>query len=224
MTGTTQTTAWKTETEAAQNTWAAFVKLDLPGYTARFFSGIGVINHDMGDGDGAQDWTGAGSLGFVGPIEGSTEVEAGRFQLGLSGLDSNLKAELVDYLVRGSEVYVWLAYLDSDGALVEDPWLAFFGKIDVPEISEGAESVEVIVECSDGVSSFWRRTTRYRNTTDQEDIFSGDVFYEFVTDLRAPIPWGQPGGGGGGGNGGFGARGGPGSGGYWNPYVAVGQA
>lgn len=183
-----QTAAWKTESESAQNGFGAFVRLDLPGYTARFFTGAGTIEWD--DGTGTQTWIGA-PLGDIDGLTGSTKIEAQTVTLSLSGLDSSLKTEIMDYLVRGSDVYIWMFYIDG-GTIVADPWLAFAGKVDVPEFTEG-DDVTLQVECLDALGFAMRRTTRRRTDEDQQELFTGDRFYEFAArSTRETIKWGVP--------------------------------
>lgn len=183
-----QTAAWKTASEADQNGFGAFVRLDLPGYTARFFTGAGVIEWD--DGTGTQEWIGA-PLGDIDGLTGSVKMQAQTVNLSLSGLDSSLKTEIMDYLVRGSEVYIWMFYIES-GSIVTDPWLAFAGEVDVPEFEEGDE-VTLQVECLDAVGAAFRKTVTRRTDEDQQRRFTGDRFYEFAArTTRERIKWGVP--------------------------------
>ena len=183
-----QTAAWKTASEADQNGFGAFVRLDLPGYTARFFTGAGVIAWD--DGTGTQTWTGA-PMGDIDGLTGSTKLQAQTVTLSLSGLDSALKTEVMDYLVRGSEVYIWMFYI-SAGTIVADPWLAFAGQVDVPEFEEG-DDVTLQVECVDAVGAAFRKTVTRRTDEDQKGRFTGDRFYEFAArTTRETVKWGVP--------------------------------
>ena len=183
-----QTAAWKTQSEADSNTFGHFVRIDMPGYTLRAFTGGGVIEWD--DGSGTQTWTGIPLLD-IGSIPGKTGIEAQVVTLSLSGLDSSLKSEVMDYLVRGSEVYIWTFYF-SGGSIVADPWLTFAGFVDVPEFEED-ESVSLSVECVDAVGRALRRTVAYRTDVNQQELFSGDRFFEFTPQVgRRPLAWGVP--------------------------------
>ena len=196
-----QTANFKSETTAAQNAPFAMVRLDLPSGTVRFFTGIGELSWD------SQTWTGAGDLGFIGPLESATELRAGRVQIGLSGLNSSVKADALNELVRGSNVYIYLGFFDlATDAIIADPWLAFFGKVDEPSVTEKEDGIDITVSCLDGVGAALRRTEHRRNGADQEAIFSGDEIFEFVAD-STPLNWGAPGAAvtGGSGSGGSGA-------------------
>jgi hypothetical protein len=183
----TQTSAWKAETEAETYAPFAMVRLDLPSGTVRFFSGIGEQEWD------GETWTGAGNLGVIGAIEGSTELRAGTLQIGLTGLDATIKADALDSLTRGSEVYVYMGFFDvATGDIVVDPWLAFFGEVDQATISETDQGVDIMVTCLDGVGAMLRRTEHRRTSADQEAMFAGDSVFEFVAD-QPVLNWGAPG-------------------------------
>lgn len=183
-----QTAAWQSETTEAQNTIGAFVRVDMPGYTARMFTGAGQIEWD--DGSGTQTWQGVQVLN-IDEIPGSLTLEAQTLQLSLNGIDSDIKSEIMDYLVRKSPVYVWFFYV-SGGSIVADPWLAFSGFVDTPEYIEG-DTVDLTVDCVDAIGSNFRRTITRRTNTHQQSIYSGDKFYEFVSQVgKTPLAWGVP--------------------------------
>lgn len=183
----TQTAAWKAETEADVMAPFALVRMDLPSGTVRLHSGIGDVSWD------SQTWTGAGDLGFISAIESETELRAGNVTIGLSGLNSSIKADALDSLARGSDVYIYYGFFDtSSGAVVVDPWLGFFGQVDQPTVAEDDEGVTISVDCLDGVGAMLRQTIHYRTAADQEAIFTGDKVFEFVGD-DSPVTWGASG-------------------------------
>lgn len=201
-----QTAAFQTQTENAEVQIGAFVRMDLPGYTARFWSGTGDLLWD--DGTGTQTWNGV-PLGSIDAIPGESDFKAQEIKLSVSGIDSSALAALVgSNIARGSAVYVWFFFVVS-GSIVSDPWLAFAGKTDTTEFIEGEDAV-FTVTCIDAVGAAFRRTITRRTDPDQTGTFSGDRFYEFVAVVgRSPVAWGVPwngsggqrGGGGGGGSG-----------------------
>ena len=188
----------------------AMIELVLSGGTYNLFSGVGELSWD------GKTWTGAGDLGFIGPIESTTEAKAGKVVVGLSGLDATLKAEVLDELSRGGFASLYFGFFaDGDMTLSVDPWLGFYGRVDTCEVEEDVDGVEIRVNLLDSVGARLRRTIRRRTDSDQQEIYSGDEFYSFVASMRDPENWGgsgqhgtstvAPGGGGrsGGGAGGF---------------------
>lgn len=199
-----QTAAFKNETQEPINGIGAFVRIDMPGYTARLFTGAGALEWD--DGTGEQTWLGS-SLLDIQPMTATTRGEAQAVNISVSGIDEDIKEEVLSYLVRGSDVYVWFFYVNGSNEIVADPWLAFAGRVDVPQIEEG-ETITINVQCLDALGYAFRRTVSRRSNQDQQALFSGDVFFEFAASIaREPIRWGVPwenGTGSGSGGGGFG--------------------
>lgn len=195
----TQTAGFKAETEADVFNPFALVRMDLPSGTVRFFSGVGELSWN------SQTWTGAGELGFVGKIDSGTQLRAGFVEIGLSGLESSLKADVLNYVARGAETFVYMGFYDSSGAIVADPWLAYYGRLDTTDVEDGAGGLTIKCRIIDGVGARLRQTKRRRTDADQQEIYSGDKVFEFVADMRHPEPWGatpsQQTGGGSSGNG-----------------------
>lgn len=186
------------------------VQLDLPGYTARFWTGLGSLPF-LG-----QSFVGAGELSDIGVIEGTLEPDAPRMNIGLTGLDPALYDEIKDYLVRLSPVSVWFSTLDlttwrPHGA----PDLVMTGRIGSPRVKAG-ETVSIVAPVLGAMEWAKRRTVRRRQPSYHENIFPGDKYYEFFGDNDLTFPFGDKegvnprrsasgssGGGGGGGGGRF---------------------
>lgn len=180
----TQTAGFKAETEADVFQPFALVKMDLPSGSVRFFSGVGELSWN------SQTWTGAGELGFVGKIDSGTQIRAGFIEIGLSGLESSLKTDVLDYMARGAETFVYMGFYDSSGNIVADPWLCYYGRLDTTNLDDGAQGLTIRCRIIDGVGARLRQTKRRRTDADQQEIYSGDQVFEFVADLRHPEPWG----------------------------------
>lgn len=185
-----QTAAFQTQTEADEIVIGAFVRMDLPGYTARFWSGSGDLLWD--DGTGSQTWNGV-PLGSIDAIPGEASMKAQEVKLSVSGIDSSAVAALVgSNIARGSDVFIWF-FFTSGGVIVSDPWLAFAGKVDTSEFVEDEGEAAFAVTCIDAVGAAFRRTVTRRTDPDQTATFSGDRFYEFVAVVgRSPVAWGVP--------------------------------
>ncbi|MDQ7018849.1 MAG: hypothetical protein Q9M33_06765, partial [Robiginitomaculum sp.] len=100
----------------------AFVRIDLPGYTLRVWTGIGDLT-TMG-----QTFTGIGDVGTIGAIEEGMDGVAPRVKLALAGIDPVLRNEVEEFVAQGSPVFIWYALADRDaGTLLATPDLAFTG-------------------------------------------------------------------------------------------------
>lgn len=180
-----QTAGFVTETTAEVFRPFAMVSLVTPSGTQRLWSGVGDLSWN------SQTWTGAGDMGTIGAVSAGTELAASEIDLTLSGLDSTLKAEAVNELVRGGDVNIYYGFFDSSDAIVADPWLGFFGKIDSVSVSDGGQGAIISIKVLNGVGAMLRRTQRRRTNADQEDTFSGDVVFEFVA-TGGNVHWGKP--------------------------------
>ncbi|KKK78584.1 hypothetical protein LCGC14_2842090, partial [marine sediment metagenome] len=118
----------------------------------------------------------------------------------------------LDEVRYGKPATIWFGALDSNGAVVADPFLAFKGLIDTAELVEGAETgtVKVNIE-NEAVSLQNPREQRYTDE-DQQQRYPGDKGFEYVPKLQEwNVLWGGTGAAipttGGGGGGGLGPTG-----------------
>lgn len=85
---------------------AAMVEIDHPEGFARFWSGVGNIEHD------GETFIGCGRLGRIEAVSESTEIEIAETRFVLSGVDAALVAGL-DKSVKGRKGRIYEAVLDS---------------------------------------------------------------------------------------------------------------
>ncbi|GAB4527864.1 MAG: hypothetical protein Tsb0010_10600 [Parvularculaceae bacterium] len=185
--------AFGSETEAAavHNVW--LVKIQFPGFTARVHSYAGELTHN------AETYVGAGELVTISPLTSQTELVAETVDLTLSGVDPTLIAEAKDVLHQGSPVEIFFAYLDpATGAFVTTPQTVFVGEVDTETISiapptgEGEAKAVISLRAESALRRLFRRNVRRRTDEDQNQLFAGDRFNEFVPDLAGPFNWGRP--------------------------------
>ncbi len=164
------------------------VRLDLPGYTARFWTGVGDLTML------SQTWTGAGEIGTIGTIDGSLEPVSPQLSVGLTGLDSSLTSELKDYVVRGSNMVCYFNLLDrATRQPVADPDVVFMGRVDQAPIrfsdDDGKVSIEVL--CIGALEWAMRQTIGRWIPAQQEGVWAGDLYCEFTDDGYLDFPWGD---------------------------------
>ena len=163
-------------------------RIDLPGYTVRFWTGVGDIVM-LG-----QTWTGAGELGSVGTVEGSMQSVSPQFTCELTGLDPNLMDELQDYLVRGSQITAYFNLLDREtGQPAADPDIIFTGRVDQPtiRISDKDGTIGAEVQCIGALEWAMRKTTGRWIPAQQEGVWVGDLYCEYTDDGYLDFPWGD---------------------------------
>jgi len=163
-----------------------FVELEFSSGTMR----LCTAGHAV-DWNGAT-WVGAGLLGKVDPIIEGTGLEAHGVRLTLSGLDPEVLAIALGESYQGRRARLWLALVNSAGAVVADPIQLVSGRMDTMEVAlaDGAASVSVNVE-SDLV--MWARPRAGRFTDpDQQRLFPGDRGFEYVVESsERSIQWGR---------------------------------
>ena len=128
-----------------------------------------------------QTYLAAGLLGTVDATDESTD-QPRSLRFTLSGVPTALIARVVGEAVRGKEVSVYAAILDPATHAVLDASIEWFGTLEAMTINgDGAsESITVTAE-SAGVDLLRAVPVRYTDT-DQQRLFPGDRFFEYVSD------------------------------------------
>lgn len=164
------------------------VRFDFPGYTARFWSGVGTITM-LGE-----SWVGAGEIGSIGTVDGALDPVSPQLRVGLTGLDETLTDELQDYVVRGSHMAAYFNLLDiSAGTPVADPDTIFMGRVDQAPLKFADEGGTVSIEvlCIGALEWAMRQTVGRWIPSQQEDVWSGDLYCEFTDDGYLDFPFGN---------------------------------
>lgn len=152
----------------------------------RVWSGLGDMVWD------GKTWTGAGSLLGLGPIEETEQVVANGTSISLSGVPLEMVALAIDEARQGSPGRVWLGLLAEDRSIIADPVQAFSGRLDVPEISDSADSCTITISYESRLIDLGTaRTWRYTHES-QQALHPGDKGFEFVTTIQdKEITWGR---------------------------------
>ncbi len=137
-------------------------------------------------------YKGIGGFGRITAIEEKAELGATLVELSISGLDNtsnNVTIALTENY-RNRPATVYLAFIDSNGKIVDDPTILFRGFMDNAVIVQGKElSVTVRIN---SIMADWDRAkvSRYTNE-EQQDRFPGDRGLEFVPQMvEKEIKWG----------------------------------
>ena len=154
--------------------------------TVRLWSGIGEIEWN------SQTWLGAGVLMGVGSVEETTEVIANGTSVSLSGVPLDLVQVAIEEARQGLPGRVWVGLLTDDWQIIASPTLVFSGRLDVPQISDGADSCTVTISYESRlldltVAREWRYTDQSQKT-----LYPTDRGFEFVTSIQdKEITWGR---------------------------------
>jgi hypothetical protein len=154
----------------------------------RLWTGYGTLVHS------GNDWAGAGELlKTVGVVE-TTEVRATNVSITLTGQPSALISMVLGQFSHNKSARVWLGMLTGSGTVITDPYLAFSGKMDAPEINDAGETCEITIPCESRLVDLQRPRIRYYSPVDQQLTYPGDRGFDFVASLQDKVlVWGQQG-------------------------------
>ncbi len=179
------TTALKTEFLATGFKPIFLVEAEFTSGTIRVWTGPGNISWD------SKTWTGVGDLGGISEIVEGTALRANSITLQLSGIPQALALKALDEVRSGKPCTVYFGALDSSGAVVADPFLAFRGLIDTAELVEGAEFATIKVNIENELVSLQMARERRYTDEDQQQEYSGDKGFEYVPKLQEMnVLWG----------------------------------
>lgn len=161
-----------------------FFEGQFQGGFVRFWTGRGTISWS------GQDWTGAGELIGISDIEESAEVVATGITVSLAGVDPALVSIVIGEARQNMPGRIWIGLLDQAGAIVGDPYLAFRGVLDVPQITDGADTCTISVTYENVLGELLRpREIRYTDEA-QKALFPDDRGFEYVTKIQdIEIKW-----------------------------------
>ncbi len=161
-------------------------KLEFDSGDVTLWNGIGSLPF------GGDTYLGGGDLVSVGTAAESLELKAIGLEMTLSGIPSSLLSIALaeDYQERFATVF--LGALDTSYTLIVDPEPVFKGRMDTMEIKEAAETSMIIMTIENRLADMQRPSKRTYTDPEQQLEFSGDLGFEFLTDLNdgKEIVWG----------------------------------
>jgi hypothetical protein len=178
-------TANEAQTIAATVRPLAFAELDFADGYVRAHSGLGTITW------GGNEWYGVGEFGGVGEVEEGVDVAARGLSLALNGIPSTVLPKALEANYRGRSAKLYIGFLDDAGALVDDPYQAFGGRMDTMQIEDAGETGSITVQCENRLIDFKRcRVSRYTNE-EQLARYPGDLGLSFIAGIAdKTLRWG----------------------------------
>lgn len=165
------------------------VKIELPGHTIRLIDGAGEVVFD------AETYLGEDSVyGVLDNIETMSEqvgTEAPLVRLTFLPATVASLASLTNPANQGAEVHIWFGAVGTDGLLIGDPELMFFGELDTAD-ADVSESRTVI---DFNIASAWERlfdaNEGHRlNNAFIQSVYPGALGAEFIVSIQRDLPWG----------------------------------
>jgi hypothetical protein len=183
-------------TIAPQKSMALFLELAFSNETLWLWSGIGPATGAGPAWDpGAtfpygQVFTGMGWMGRIDSVPQTSELTAENITLMLSGIPVELLGDVINSVRLTGTATLWLAFF-SNGVLLPDPLQLWLGALDVPTVTDGADTCSVSITVENALLALNSASNRRFTTLDQQLDFPGDTGFDYVSamqDLYLPYP------------------------------------
>lgn len=177
-----------TEVTASQLSPIYLFDMTLPSGNIRLWTGIGDLIYD------SNTYTGAANLISLAEIVETQSIEAQGVSITLNGLNSTILSTVFDNVsqLQRSTVDIYFAALDSNGALIADPYKIFTGIPDTTDISESGDTASITVNTESILIGLKRTKVRRYTPEDQKEEFAGDLFFDFIASMQdQEVSWGK---------------------------------
>jgi hypothetical protein len=182
------TAAAITEITAQNMRPVIFAQLQFVSGIVYLWSGFGSIVWN------GQTWIGVGTLGAIGSLSETSDITAAGLQLSLSGIPSDLITKALGEVRQGAPVILYQAFLTAAGAVVNNPYNAWSGRMDTCTIAEGADTATITITCESRLIDLNRSREHRYQKQDQTVEYPGDLGFDFVPSLQQlNVVWGNPG-------------------------------
>jgi hypothetical protein len=159
---------------------------EFAGGTVRLFSGHGSLVWN------GNTFTGSGQMLRISAIQEVSALQAINFTISLNGELPALIQVALAQVRRGKSGSVWLGLLDSNNALIADPFLCFKGRADKPDIVPDPSHTVISVAYESRLIDASRRRERRYTSEDQQIDFPGDKGFDQVPSLQdTQFTWGR---------------------------------
>jgi hypothetical protein len=175
------------ETEAAKQSVSlrTLVDLDFPSGTVRGHDGVGDIVHS------SNTYTGLSGYGGMQSIREDVQGGINAVKLILAGPTPIMTTALTE-AYQGRDAIIYVGLVNEAGAWVATAEEIWRGKMDVMEVEIGKEVSVITLTCETRLRKE-PRVARYTDT-DQQLLYPGDKFFEFVSRIPGfKVTWGAKG-------------------------------
>lgn len=138
-----------------------------------------------------------GGLLAVSDISEAQQAESRSISVTLNGVDPAEAIAAInndDWLDRDLTVYqVFLRATGGRYVSIDYPMVRFRGRMHSPQIVQDIDggTCSVTMEVSDPLSNTAQRNGRHTNDAEQQALFSGDLGFEFVSEIPKNLKWGR---------------------------------
>jgi len=165
---------------------AQLIEMNFDTGPVRFWTGIGGFVWN------AKTFDGVGKFGGISHIEETIETKSQAVQISISGIDPADISEAMTEDFMGRRLNGWLAFVDSDWALIDAPVQNLFHRMDQVEVIDGETTATVRVTLYPRLNDLFRPRVHRQTDADQQDRFPGDIFFNQKPRLVSrEIEWGS---------------------------------
>jgi len=127
----------------------------------------------------------------VSEVRDTGDLSASNLTIQLSGCDPALVNAMKNEQLQGTEVLIWLVFLNEDFATMTE--LHYFtGYIENTVYMQSAETITISVACQNFLARLSERKIRRYTDQDQKDVFSTDKGLEYVEQIQnKSLVWGE---------------------------------
>ena len=132
-----------------------------------------------------------GHLRGVTGISETSKPTKNSLTISLSAVDTTYVGVALNENIINNNVHIYRGFLDSNLALIADPFLLFYGTIDEFKISDDTNNASIILTITSHWGNFSKISGRVTTDNSQQRFFSGDKGMEFSALTIKDIRWGR---------------------------------
>lgn len=180
------TVDFQTEISASVLNPAIFIKAEFDSGDVFVWSGLGPKLF------GGDTYTGLGNLLEISSVKETQGIQANGLQFTLSGVPSSYVSIALSEEYQWRPITMWFAVLDNTGAIVSDPYLLFYGYMDVMEIEDSGEESRIVLAAENTLVGLTESKERRYTPEDQKQYFPADLGLDYVASIQdTEIKWGS---------------------------------
>lgn len=160
------------------------LKLEFASGDIRIHTDIGSVTFD------SEVYQGLGDLSTITPVIEDSELSSSSITVALSGVNNSLLNSFLTEDFHGRAATVFLGVKDPENVFI-DAFIVFNGFMDTDTIVSGKTST-IALKLNNTLALWDRKKLTLNNNEDHQKDFPGDIFFEFVEDLRNKnYAWGR---------------------------------